>query len=183
MALKSSVLKLPAGVRAELHRLLADGHLTLDEMVGEVRAMGGDVSRSALHRYQVNFEEQGRKLREARETAEVFVRELGSEPDSKTGRLVKEIVETLAFRLGSRALTDEADLDSKDLMQLAKTLDHLERSDSIRTARELKLREELRGKVADRLDAGEMEFAKADTPAARAAVLERIRQDVYGIFD
>ena len=123
MGRHSSIELLPAGAKAELDRRLSEGKLTLDGLLAELEESGVTVSRSALGRYRKGFEETAAKLRESREVARAFAKELGTGPEDEMGQMLIELVHTLAYRMMAG---DQAEgFKSVDLMKLAITLKSL----------------------------------------------------------
>lgn len=181
MARKSSIDRLPKEVRELIGELRQHGR-TIDEILAKLRELDVDVSRSALGRHiQQNVDALHERLHESRAVAEAV---MGRIEDSSAGQVARINIELMHASLLKLMSSDEsAALDGKEAMFLATALQKLASASKVDLDRELKLRAEIRNKVSDRLETAEGEVAKADTPEARAAVLKRIRQDVYGIFD
>jgi len=152
MGRQSSIKSLPPDVKTALDSCLAEGNVTLDDLVKFLEEHGYTISRSSLGRYRQNFEEVAQKLRESREVAAAFARELGAVPGDEMGQLLLEMVHTLVFKVCN---TDNA-LEPKDVMFLASTIKNLSESRrisartalEIRAAEKKRLEEEMKNKLA-----------------------------------
>lgn len=178
------IRKLPEEIRRELETLIRDG-VTIDAIVAQLRAMGAEVSRSAVGRFKQRFESQLERYREAQEVAGVWVAQLGENPKGDVGRLVAEMLKTVAFRTLAEMGDSEDPVGAMDIMLLAKAIKDLEGAAKLWAEREIKVRREvaaeLKAKAEKTLDA--MEDEPTDGPEDRAALLRRVREEVYGIFD
>ena len=149
----STVKLLPPEVKAALDACLAEGNLTLDALVKFLEEHGYTISRSSLGRYRQNFEEVAQKLRESREVAAAFARELGAVPGDEMGQLLLEMVHTLTFKVCNA----DGDLEPKDVMFLASTIKNLSESRrisartalEIRAAEKKRVEEEMKTKLAE----------------------------------
>jgi hypothetical protein len=101
MAGKSTISRLPAEVKAYLHKLLREDRLTLDAMVADLQARFPSEtppSRSALGRFKVGFDQLTDKARQQRDMAEAFVGAFGEDASDKTGVLLIEAISTLTYQ-------------------------------------------------------------------------------------
>jgi hypothetical protein len=101
MAGKSTISRLPADVKAYLHKLLREDRLTLDAMVADLQARFPSEtppSRSALGRFKVGFDQLTDKARQQRDMAEAFVGAFGEDASDKTGVLLIEAISTLTYQ-------------------------------------------------------------------------------------
>lgn len=159
MPRKSSISRLPAPVRTELERMIREGTYTIDEMVAEIRAMGGHVKRSAVGDFKKRMEDRLVRVREAQEVGRVWVSQLGQNPDSPMGQLVAEVLKTVAFR----TITDLDDsgetVKPMDLMLLSKALKEISGAQKVDHEFRRKLREEFIAEMKARASevAGEAE--------------------------
>lgn len=129
----STVDKLPLEVRGAIGELRQQG-VTLDRILEHLRALGADVSRSALGRHVKSMAVVGERLRRSREVAETLVRELGDAPASRTAQLNIELLHGTIFDLFDKAGDGEAvdqggqaalQGNPEGVMLLAKAVDHL----------------------------------------------------------
>jgi hypothetical protein len=160
MARHSSIELLPPEVKTDLDKQLSQGKLTLDELLDNLEVQGVTVSRSALGRYRKTFEDTAAKLRESREVANAFAKELGTVPNDEMGQLLIEMVHTLSFRMLS---SDKAEsFKTSDLMKMAIALKSLSsaRVDTTKLAMEIRekerkrINEEMNKKLTDATDTG-----------------------------
>ena len=149
----------------------------------ELEKMGSSerVSRSAANRYALRMREVGARLQQSRAIAEVWVKNLGSEPGGQVGHLLAEIVRTISFECAIQIGEEELDAESmpkilRTLRQLALTARDIEQSSAVSERRSRDLREQA---------AADMEAA-IDREAADGAggiSAERLREivrEVYG---
>ncbi|MDR1656144.1 MAG: DUF3486 family protein [Deltaproteobacteria bacterium] len=150
MSRHSSIELLSPEVRSELDKKLAAGQLTLDQLIANLEDQGVAVSRSALGRYRKNFEDTAAKLRESREVATAFAKELGSVPNDEMGQLLIELVHTMAFRMLSSSEADK--FNTSDLMKMAITLKSVSSARVDTTKLAIQIRESERKKMASEMD-------------------------------
>jgi len=181
MARKSTVKTLPAQIRAEVDRLLGDGRFTLDDVVTHLRKLGADVSRSALGRYSKEFEEVAARMRESREVATAFARELGEIPNNDMGRILVEMLHGLVFRVLKQRTKEDQDAPVKpmDLMLLAKAIKESVGSTKISAELEMKIRDRVAAETAQKA-AGVAEDV-AREKGLSAETVEAIKARILGI--
>lgn len=129
MGQKSSISRLPLPVKKAIDDALKTSRFTLDEILASIREQFGDdsaPSRSALGRYSQNFEELGKRMRQSREIASVWVDKLGSEPQGDVGRLVMEMLRNLVFEATGEMYDSTQPLDLKAVNALALATHRLE---------------------------------------------------------
>ena len=185
----SRIQQLPKALKDRLDELLRAGvsqRAILDQL-GPLLSDAGErpVSRSALNRYAQRMERVGRRIREARETAEVWVAKFGERPTGDVGTWTLEMLTTLVHDLTLQRFDEGGDdgADIDELKQIALTLSRIERAGTARAARERDLRRELAEQAA-----AEAEKAARDATAAAGHqlppdALQAIREQVYGIVD
>lgn len=139
MPRKSSISQLDPAVRAELDRLMKDDRFTLEQIVAHLKQLGAVVSRSSLGRYHKRFEESGKKIREAREVAAIWTERLGNEPQGDIGKVVIEMLRTMAFDATMQMGQDrevETQLDGKAISTLALAMQRIEAAGKLSLDRE-----------------------------------------------
>jgi len=121
MARKSTVAALPKELVDVCNGLIRDGH-TIEDILDALRALGAQVSRSAVGRYVKSARESLDKYRQAQEVAKVWVDKLEAEPQGDVGRLLPEMLRVAAFQ--TLASMGESDQPAKamDVMLLAKAI-------------------------------------------------------------
>ncbi|WP_111745595.1 phage protein Gp27 family protein [Salinisphaera orenii] len=182
MGRKSSIKAKPPEVKATIDELIEGGRHTLDEILAIVRerhaeAYGADAapSRAALGRYRASVEQQMAAVRESRDIADVWAQKLGNEPESDVGKVVLEIIRTLAYRAGADLMTGEGEVDARQLSQLARVMQQVEDAGRLSLAREKAVREAAMEQVESRVDALEQGPVKPD-----ANTLQMVRAAIRG---
>ncbi|ARR52015.1 hypothetical protein HY78_00350 [Rhizorhabdus wittichii DC-6] len=181
MARRSSVEKDPR-VREAVDDALKRG-CTLDEIVEALRAIGSDVSRSAVGRYAKQYSALAARQRDMQAVARSFASEFGS-ADDQQGRLLIQLVTTLITSAVMPAAIADGDSDgealsTKSLADLARAVKDVTSASKVDIDREHKIREE-EAKRAKR------EAAEAADHAGRAAgaseeTLRKIRMGILGL--
>ncbi len=183
MSRKSSISKLPLPVRKAIDDALKAGRFTLDEIVASIKGEFGVAlapSRSALGRYSERFEEVGKRMRQSREVAQVWADRLGNEPSGDIGKLVMELLRTLAFD-ATLAMSEPGEdggavvVDPKALNSLALAIHRLETAGRHNIEREEKMR-----KAAFEA-AAEAAVKAVKKKGISATTSESIRREILGI--
>lgn len=145
MGRRSSIEQLPEQVQEAAHKAIRDG-ATVDGLVEVIERHGASVSRSAAGRYKKRAEEQMRQFREAQEIAKVWVGKLEEDPNSDVGRLLSEMLRTVAFQTIGQMGADEegGGLENapESIMLLSRAMKDLASADKLSADRELKIRQE-----------------------------------------
>lgn len=162
MGRKSSIKQLPPDIKEVIDKAIREERATLDEICQVIDEMGGEVSRSALHRYRKKAEEQMTRWRDAQEVAKVWMGKIEETPDDEFGRMLSEMLKTLAYQ--SMATIGEADkVKPGDIQNLARSLKDLASADKLTAEKVLRIRKEEREKVADEItEAAEAQGMDAD---------------------
>lgn len=179
MGRKSSIERLPKVVRDRVGAMIRENRLTLDEIVEQLREQFGDApSRSALHRYKQNAEEAIAKQREMESISQVWVREIKDEPDGKMGRMIIELLRTVAMQSALNAQSKD-DVDPKHLAHLARAFNLIEST----TKRQAENRALLRNEIRQELLAEQDEKLKAAVKATglSAETADALRRQILGI--
>lgn len=150
MARPSTIETLPPELRTAFDRFLATRKdLTIDDVtawLNEQLAGSGvqlSVSRSAVGRYRKSFEEVAAHIRESREIASAFARELGAVPEGDMGGVLIEMLRSLVYKVGARKLGDDA-VDPVEIARLAKAVKDLAAGTKLGVEAEAKIREQAR---------------------------------------
>ena len=103
MGRKSTIIRLPAEIKAHIEARLAEGALTLDELIADLRARwpaaheAGELpSRSAVHRYGSKLERRLAAIRASTEAAKLIQAQAGDDKDARSEALVA-LVQTELF--------------------------------------------------------------------------------------
>lgn len=172
---KSKITQLDPRVRAAVDEAVREGRATIDDIVVLVKAMGGEASRSSVGRYVKNASEQMKKFREAQEIAKVWIGKLSADPEGDVGRLLAEMLKTVAFQQIADMGEGDAESSPMDLMLVAKALDHLSRSQKVDVDRLVKVREEFAKKAAAAA------AAAAKSGGASRETIDEIKRSILGI--
>ena len=178
MGRKSSINRLPLPVRKSIDAALKGGQFTLDEILSSIRDQFGEEvapSRSALGRYSQRFEDVGKRLRESREVAQVWADRLGNEPQGDVGKLVMELLRTLAFDVTLSLSEGEAEISAGDLNKLALAIQRLEAAGKWNLQREQAMRKAVLDEVDQKLDGVAKGPRKLD-----AETLKFVREAIRG---
>ncbi|POY46198.1 DUF3486 family protein [Avibacterium paragallinarum] len=143
----SKVDLLPPNIKTQLTMMLRDKQFSQQEILAEINDLIANcglpdemqLSKTGLNRYASRMEEMGAKIRQAREMAEVWTKQLGEAPQSDVGKLLMEAVKTMAFDL----TINTEKVDPKFLNQLALIANRIEQAQRIAEERERKIRKEM----------------------------------------
>lgn len=182
MTRKSSITQLDPAIREELDKLLREDRFTIREVVQHLQTLGADVSRSAVGRYHKQFDQIGKRMRESREIAAVWAQKIGNEPQGDIGRVVMEMLRTLAFDVTLELTKDDektgeakALLDPGAIGALALAMQRLESATKTSFERELKARK------AALEDAAKVVEKIAAKGGMTAKTREEIKNGILGI--
>ena len=139
MARKSSVDRLPEDIKAYIQGRLADGGMTLDELIDDLRgrfpshaATGELPSRSAVYRYGVKLERRLAAIRASTEAAKIIRAQAGDEMDARSEALTAMIQSELFESIIALQEAGDEDMDPGErvglLASAAKNIATLTRS-------------------------------------------------------
>jgi hypothetical protein len=178
---QSSIDRLPEDIRVRLQEYLRDPQLTQKEARIRINEIldgtdhPGRLSKSSVNRYARRMEDVGAKLRETREVARMWIGKLGSEPQGEVGKLLNELVRTLAFRAAMKAseADDDEPIDPKLLKSLAVSVYRLERAANENAVLEDKIRKKTLQQAAAAVETAAKELGQDEEQARfwRAKVL------------
>ena len=172
MAGRSTLQKLPPAILEAAHQAIRDG-ATVDEITERIRDLGGTISRSAVGRYTKRARDLVERQREADRIAEIWVREIGEQPEGRTGRLAIETLRTLAMHAAIDLGEGEVALDPEAIGALALAMRRIEAAGKLTTDREIAIAREAESKAAERADEVVMKAGlSADTAAMIRAAIE-----------
>jgi hypothetical protein len=140
--------------------------------------MGGEVSRSAVHRYSQGFEDSLKKYREAQRVAGDWIAQFNSNPDGDVGRLLAEMLKALAFQTMAAANEDEEKVSALELSRLARAVKALTDTDRVKADMQASMAARVKGALDQAVAGAEAEAKDGRIPAA---ALKRIREEVYGV--
>lgn len=176
MARQSSIRRLDPRIRTVLDRLVREDRATIDEITTHLEQLLGDdaPSRSAVGRYVKNAKEQMEQFRQAQEIAKVWVGKLEEDPQGDVGRLLSEMLRTLAFQQLAN-MGGEAEINTKELAMLAGAIRDLANADKTATDRALRVRKEIATEAANKA------AAVARKRGLDAGTVQELRRELLGI--
>ncbi|ROO28235.1 phage protein Gp27 family protein [Salinisphaera orenii] len=159
MGRRSSIKSLPEPVRAAIDAEIRADRLTLDEILDSVADTFGDQygdeavpSRAALGRYRKSERERMQDVIQAEDTARVWASELGNTPQSQMGKVLQQLLTTLAWKSTQKAL-DADDVPTDEIAKLARAYRAVEEAGQISDKRERELREQTLAEAEERVEA------------------------------
>lgn len=139
MGRKSSIDRLPDAIKAHIQGQLADGSMTLDELIADLRtrfpeeADAGDLpSRSAVGRYGQKLERRLAAIRASTEAAKIIRAQAGDREDARSEALTAMIQSELFESILALQEADDAEMSPSEriglLADAAKNIATLTRS-------------------------------------------------------
>lgn len=158
MGRKSSIVRLPAEVKSFIEGALAQGKLTLDELISELnqrfpqhKEIAELPSRSALHRYGQKLERRLSAIRASTEAAKIIQAQAGDNEDARSGALTALIQTELFEAILNLQETDDPEANPADrvgmLSAAAKNIATLTRSSVNLKQFQAKVEEDTRRKL------------------------------------
>ncbi|MES2948638.1 MAG: DUF3486 family protein [Pseudomonadota bacterium] len=118
MGRKSTISRLPADVKSYIEGKLAEGRLTLDELIAALQAQfpavqqAGELpSRAAVHRYGQKLERKLSAIRASTEAAKIIQAQTGDNEDARSGALTALIQTELFEAILNLQEADDPDMD------------------------------------------------------------------------
>jgi len=158
MSRQSTITMLPPDILEMLQELLRDPRCTQLAATAKINAiLEADghperVTKSAVNRYSQRMEEVGARMRQSREVAKMWIGKLGNQPQGEVGKLLNEMIRTLAFEATMQAAEGDEPVSPAMLKDLALAVQRLESAANMNQEREKKIREEERERAAAELD-------------------------------
>lgn len=154
---RSKIDLLPEEIKDQLNTMLRDGRLQQQEILDivndqiEQAGLGEDakLSKSGVNRYATRMEQVGAKIRQAREVAEVWTAKLGDAPTSEVGKLLQEVVRTMAFDTTTALSESGEPVPPKALSQLALAIQRVEQAAMASHKREKEIRQTFAEEAAE----------------------------------
>lgn len=176
----SSIDRLPEEVREAIGRLRVQGR-TIDEILGHLKTLDVEVSRSALGRHVKSMAALKERLQASRNMATALVDRFGEQPDNKLGRLNLELMHSILMQTMTASGEDEEGeqqpvvFNPQEAMFLSKALQQLAAAEKTDSDRQLKLRAEVAKSAAAKAE----EAMKAR--GMSADTIEAIKHAVLGV--
>lgn len=135
MGRKSSISRLPAPVKALIEQRLAEGTLTLDELIAELQQRFPShpvPSRSAVHRYGAKLDRRLAAVKAATEAAKMITTHAGDQHDDRSEALTALIQAELIEAIMQMQDADDPEVDQQKRVSMlsaaAKNIATLSRS-------------------------------------------------------
>lgn len=185
MGRKSTISRLPADVKSFIEGKLAEGRLTLDELIAALHAQfptvqqAGELpSRAAVHRYGQKLEKRLSAIRASTEAAKIIQAQAGDNEDARSGALTALIQTELFEAILNLQELDDPNMDPGErvgmLSAAAKNIATLTRSSVALKQFQAKVRD------ATRAAASEVEKTAKKAGLSDATVAE-IKARILGI--
>ncbi len=154
---QSSIDRLPEDIREKLQELLRDPRITQLEAVRQINAILHEeghekLSKSAVNRYSLRMDKVGEKLRQSREVAKMWIGRLGAEPQGEVGKLLNEMVRTLAFEATMKMAEGEDAVEPKMLKDMSIAIERLEKAASENVRREEEIRRQAQQEAMEAIE-------------------------------
>lgn len=175
MARRCKVDALPAALKAELERLLADrAHGGYEALAAWLREQGWEISKSSLHRYDQRVQAVMSRIKASTEAARLLAQSAPDDADEHSAAVLR-IVQSALFDALTRVseASDEADPAEqvKVLSRAARAIAEASRA----SIGQKKWADEVRARIE------EVErFAQKSGKRLDAATLEEIKRGLYG---
>lgn len=181
MARRSTIDKLPEDVRRWLERALTEsGFSGYAELEALMRDKGFLISKSAIHRYGQKIERRFGAIRAATEAARMLTEGAADDQDARSEAVIALIQTELFESIVQLQEAEDGEIDPQErvalLSKVAKNVATLSRA----SVNLKKFQQELRGKIAAKMDALEAE-SKSGSGRIDAETLRRVREEIYGI--
>jgi hypothetical protein len=180
----STIELLPDDILEKLQELLRDRRIAQSEVAARINAILEEqghalrLSKSGVNRYNVKMEKAGKKMRESRQMADMWIANFGAEPQGKLGHLINEMLRTLAFDMTLHLQEGEISADNapatvKMLKSMALAMQRLEKASTDNVKREAEIRRQALEEAAERIE----KKVKGVSPET----LRIIKEEVYGL--
>lgn len=153
----STIDQLPEEIRGLIGDLRRNG-CTIDTILGKLRELDVDVSRSALGRHVRGLNDIGERMRRSREMATALVDRFGDKTDNRLARLNLELMHSIVMETITAAAEDEdgnaqpVTFDPAQVMFLSKALGELTRAQKVEDERLTKAKKEVEEEATKKLD-------------------------------
>lgn len=183
MGRKSTIVRLPAEVKAFIEGRLAEGRCTLDELIAELRdrwptaEQAGELpSRAAVHRYGQKLERRLAAIRASTEAAKIIQAQAGDSKDARSEALTALVQTELFEAILALQEGDDPDADPVDrvamLSTAAKNIATLTRSSINLKQFQAKVEDDTRRKLL------EEQRAKLDAMGSKGGVTEDTKRAI-----
>ena len=185
MGRKSTVDQLSPELRGKLIELLKDPAITQSEITFLINHEAGEtvVTKSAVNRYAKRMESMIEKTRQAREVADIYLQEVGSDTRNKLGKIVNERVRMLAFDLTDELMAlreSEEGIDPKQIsdviQKVSRAIKDLEHAEKLNAEREARIKKDALTAAAETVEKNMKEHGLSD------AFRLKMKKDILGVM-
>ncbi|WP_044469788.1 DUF3486 family protein [Mannheimia massilioguelmaensis] len=153
----SKVDLLPPNIKTQLAMMLRDKQFSQTQILEEINDLIRDcglpdemcLSKTGLNRYANRMEQVGAKIRQAREVAEIWTKQLGEMPQTDIGKTLMEMVKQIAFDTSLKLGEQDGGIEPKQLALLSSAIQRLEQAESLSFKREQAIRKEVAQQAAE----------------------------------
>jgi len=153
----SKIDLLPEQIKNKLDELLRSGKQQQIEIVAEVNQMildaglpdSATLSASGVNRYSTQMHTAGQRIKEARQVSEQWIANLGDKPTGDVGKILIEMIRTIAFDNVLKASLDEEPMPPKLIKDLAISVERLEKASTESLKREKEIRQAFAEEAAE----------------------------------
>ena len=182
---KSKISRLDPAIKAELDRLLFHEGRSIDDVVEYLQGLHLDdaPSRASIGRYSASTHKIRDDMNKLKAVSEQLAEEFGDE-DNARARFNLQVAQSMLFKLLENASGEEAAVTVKDFQALMKGMKDLytARKSTVDAEQKIVLLKEKTAKVIEEAERTISEAQQGGEQVDPMAVLKRIREDVYGIF-
>lgn len=139
----------------------------------------GPISPSAFGRYALRKRQAFARLSEVREISKAISQALDAGDDDALMTAIAQMLKTRVYEL----LEAGGRVDTKGVKELGQGIQALVSAQKMSADNKRRLEESLKSRFGRVVDKAEDELASTDAQPDGAAVLRKIREEVYGIFD
>lgn len=190
MGRKSSVYMLPSHILDALHKFLQDPAFSQLESVKQINellkteGLQQRVTKSAVNRYSLKMEKIGKRLRESREIAGMWIDKIGHQPEGNIGKIINEMLRSLSYEVTTELMNGKLTAESlpnviKLLNELSLATIRLEKASSESVKREKEIRAQVKAE-ADAEAANKAEQAAIEAGLSSEAAIN-IKNSILGI--
>ncbi|MBF0454962.1 MAG: DUF3486 family protein [Magnetococcales bacterium] len=125
MGRKSSIKALPEDLREELDRLLREDQITLDQITAYLNERGAEVSRSAVGRYKLDFDQVRRNVRMLREVSRANRQDMDENSGQNT-QVLAESLQSMLMIIQDRMMQSDKDFTTREIGEMSRAVKDLQ---------------------------------------------------------
>ncbi len=168
----SHITRLPPEIKEAVDAAIREGRATIADIVGLIRELGGQASKSSVGRYKQSVEESMEHYRQAQAMAKTWAEQLPENGD--VSQLVRQMLTMLAFRAASN-LNEGEEFNAQELAHLGRLNKDIASATKIDFEARAKIRAEALQQAAKEVDKVAVQAGLSDASA------ELIRKKILGV--